>query len=171
MKDSMTLADASSSTTEPPPTPAADTNGQGKGSSPEAVDHGHATDSRGAPFDRHHPYLVGLSGAFGVITAYLAYRAISDIADVLLLVGIALFLAIGFEPVVSRVSRRLPRIIAVLLVVATITAILVAFVVLALPPIVQEVTALTKAWPKYRRQIVSGQGTVGKLAARAHLRS
>jgi predicted PurR-regulated permease PerM len=122
-----------------------------------------------ASFDRHHPFLIGLTGAFGVITAYIAYRAVADVADVLLLIGISLFLAIGFEPVIARLSRRVPRMVAVFIVIAAIAVVLIGFVALALPPIVHEVTALTKAWPKYRQQILSGQGTVGKLAAKAHL--
>jgi predicted PurR-regulated permease PerM len=158
----MTLREASPSALIATPPEPADT-------PPMSGDEKDETPARGAPLDRHHPYLVGLTGAFGVITAYIVYRAVTDIADVLLLVGIALFLAIGFEPIVGRLSRRVPRIIAVLIVIATITAVLVGFVALALPPIVKEVTALTKAWPKYRQQIIRGQGPVGQLAAKAHL--
>jgi len=164
----MTLAAASPSTIDS--TSATTDNSTAGDDSPHtAVEEKHETPARGAPLDRHHPYLVGLTGGFGVITAYIAYRAVSDIADVLLIVGIALFLAIGFEPVVSRLSRRMPRMVAVLIVIATISAILVGFVALAVSPIAHEITALTKAWPRYRQQIISGQGPVGRLAAKAHL--
>jgi len=158
----------SSSTIELPAPPAEPTETPGDDPSDDGAGEEELSRS-GAVFDRRHPYLIGLTGAFGVITAYIVYRAVADVADVLLLVGIALFLAIGFEPIVGRLSRRLPRIAAVLLVIAAITAIIVGFVALALPPIVHEVMALTKAWPKYRQQVVSGQGPVGKLAAKAHL--
>src|SRR5579863_5163296 len=47
----------------------------------------------GPPLDRRNPFLIGLTGAFGVAVAYLVVRAVVDTAGVLLLVGIALFLA------------------------------------------------------------------------------
>jgi len=124
---------------------------------------------RGAPFDRHHPYLIGLMGGLGLITAYVLFRAVTDIADVLLLVGVSLFLAVGFDPIVAPLSRRMPRWVAVVAVGALIAGVLSAFVALALSPISHEATELTKAWPKYRQQIIAGKGWVGQLAVKTHL--
>ena len=55
----------------------------------------------GRPFDRRHPFFVGLSGAFGVAVAYVLFRGIADITSVLVIVGLALFIAIGLNPIID----------------------------------------------------------------------
>lgn len=105
----------------------------------------------------------------GLITAYLLFRAVVDVAAVLVIIGLSLFLAVGFDPIVTRLSRKLPRLVAVLIVVAIITGVIVGFVAAALPPLAHEAAALTKAWPRYRQQIQTGHGWLGRLAVKTHL--
>ncbi len=52
-------------------------------------------------------------GALGVAVAYVIFRGIAQIADVLVIVGLALFIAIGLNPVLEwltgLVSAGSPR--------------------------------------------------------------
>ncbi|MGY2063138.1 AI-2E family transporter, partial [Nocardia gipuzkoensis] len=71
----------------------------------------------GRRFDRSSPFMIGLMGAFGVAVAYGAIQAILAATQVLVLITIALFLAIGMEPAVSWLVRPwFPRWAAVTLV-------------------------------------------------------
>jgi hypothetical protein len=54
--------------------------------------------SPGRPLNRRSPFTVGLFGAFGVALAYLIVRMLLDASSVLVLIGLALFLAIGLDP-------------------------------------------------------------------------
>jgi predicted PurR-regulated permease PerM len=104
--------------------------------------------------------------------AYLLFRAIVDVAQLLLLVGLALFIAVGFDPAITWLTnRRIPRFAAVVIVVAALLGVVSAFVAAALPPTTKEVTTLTHNWPKYRQEIVSGRGWLGQLAVKTHLSS
>src|SRR5271155_1651319 len=60
----------------------------------------------GRPFDRRSPFFIGLSGAFGVAIAYVAARAVIDVSSVLLIMGVALFIAIGLNPIIVALTHR-----------------------------------------------------------------
>src|SRR5277367_1132945 len=59
----------------------------------------------GRPFDRRMPFFVGLTGAFGVAVAYVIVRGIADITTVLVIIGLALFIAIGLNPLIEIVTH------------------------------------------------------------------
>ena len=64
----------------------------------------------GRPFDRRTPFFVGLTGALGVAVAYLVVRGIVDVSSVLVIIGMALFIAIGLSPILEfLISRGLTR--------------------------------------------------------------
>ena len=52
----------------------------------------------GRPFDRRTPFFIGLTGGLGVAVAYVIARGIGDITSVLIIIGLALFIAIGLNP-------------------------------------------------------------------------
>ena len=60
----------------------------------------------GRPFDRRNPFFVGLAGAFGVGVAYVVFQGIGDITSVLIIVGLALFIAIGLNPIIDLLMAR-----------------------------------------------------------------
>ncbi len=73
--------------------------------------------TQGRPFDRRHPFFIGLAGAFGVAVAYIMFRGIADITSVLVIVGLALFIAIGLNPIIDRlIDHSLSRGAAVAIV-------------------------------------------------------
>ncbi|MGO9353115.1 MAG: AI-2E family transporter, partial [Mycobacterium sp.] len=75
----------------------------------------------------------------GVAVTYGAVRVLCSASSVLILVGAAMFFALGLEPAVSElVNRRVPRWAAVTLVVVLAFGVLAGAVAAAIPPLVQE---------------------------------
>jgi len=126
----------------------------------------------GKPLNHRSPFFIGLTGAIGVILAYLLFRALADVGSVLELVGLSLFLAMGLNPaVVWLTRRRLPRWAAVVVVVLVVAAFVAALVAAAIGPVSREVHELQVNFPKWRREIDNGQGWLGHLVKQFHLQS
>jgi predicted PurR-regulated permease PerM len=124
----------------------------------------------GRPFDRRTPFFVGLTGALGVAVAYVIARGIADITSVLVIIGLALFIAIGLKPIVDfLIGRGVARGVTVLIVTLGFVLVIAAFVLAAVPPIAHEVHALVVNYPRYKADLVSGRGWAGKLAVKLHL--
>ena len=105
----------------------------------------------GQPFDRQNPFVVGFVGTLGVVVAVAVAAAVYSIRGTLVLVGLALFIAVGLEPVVALFTRhRVRRPVAVLLVVAVAAGIVAAFVYSAISPIEHEINQLSVQIPKWR---------------------
>jgi predicted PurR-regulated permease PerM len=113
---------------------------------------------------------VGFIAAFGVLLSLAVGAAIYTVRRTLVLVFLALFIAVGLEPVVAFCTRhKLRRSLAVLVVVLAAVGIVAGFVYSAISPIQNEINELTKAVPTWRSEIASGKGTVGHLAKELHL--
>jgi predicted PurR-regulated permease PerM len=124
----------------------------------------------GRPFDRRTPFFVGLTGALGVAIAYLLVRAVIDVTSVLVIIGLALFLAVGLNPILTfLVDRGLSRGVSVGIVTSGFVLVIVGFVLAAVPPISHEVSRLVTDYPHYKAELLSGKGWAGKLAVKLHL--
>jgi len=124
----------------------------------------------GRPFDRRHPFFVGLAGAFGVAVAYLVFRGLADITGVLVIVGLALFIAIGLNPIIDHlIDQSLSRGTAVAIVTLGFVLIVGTFVVVAIPPITHEFHVLVTNYPRYKADLIAGRGWAGRLAVKLHL--
>lgn len=124
----------------------------------------------GRRFDRHSAFFVGMAAAAGVAVTYGVVQAIVAVSSVLLLIGVAFFLALGLEPAVSwLVNRRLPRWLATTTVFAIFLAALAAFVAAAIPPLSQQAGELIHQAPHYIQQAQSHSSTIGKLNDRFHI--
>ena len=126
----------------------------------------------GRPFDHRAPFFVGLTGAFGVALAYVIARGIADISSVLVIIGLALFIAIGLDPIlVFLMNRGLRRGVAVTLVTLGFLLLVAAFVLAAVGPLSHEIQSIVKNYPRYKANIAAGKGWAGKLAVKLHLTS
>jgi predicted PurR-regulated permease PerM len=126
----------------------------------------------GRPFDRSAPFLIGLNAAFGVAVAYFIVRGIADITTVLVIIGLALFVAIGLNPIIEFfIGRGLRRWLAVGLVTLGFVIVVAIFVLSAASPITHEVQTLVKDYPKYKADLASGKGWAGQLVRKLHLTS
>jgi len=126
----------------------------------------------GRPFNKQSPFFMGLYGAIGVGLAYVVFRGLAAVSNVLIVIGVALFIAIGLDPIIrALVARRLPRSAAVALVTLGFVLVLAAFVLIAIPPISHETQSLVNHYPRYKSELLSGKGWAGKLVSKFHLKS
>lgn len=124
----------------------------------------------GARFDRRSPFLVGMAAAAGVAVTYGLVLVVAGLREVLVLVGLALFIAIGLEPLVSwLVARRLPRWLAVAAVFVAAVGAVGGFLTAAIPVVVAQATQLVAKVPDYLRQAQDHNSWLGQLNDRLHL--
>ncbi|MGC4773159.1 AI-2E family transporter [Micromonospora sp. DT44] len=88
---------------------------------------------------RRSSFLVGFTGALGVLLAYTLYLGIRNAGGILVLVVIALFLAVGLNPAVVRLRTwGVPHGLAVAVVALTVVLLLCGGIVALVPPIVTQ---------------------------------
>src|ERR1700734_1891835 len=123
----------------------------------------------GRPMNRRSPFFVGMAAAAGVAVTYGLVELLIRARSVLILIGLALFIAAGLDPAVNWLTRRrLPRwtaVIAILLVVAARVAGFIA----APPPLTAQVTALVHELPHYVTTLKDHNSELGKLNSRYHI--
>jgi predicted PurR-regulated permease PerM len=121
----------------------------------------------GSPVDRRSPFLVGLGAALGVAVVVVLALLVTVAADVLVLIGVALFLALGLEPAVSWLARRgLRRGVAVALVCVGLVVVVGGFMALAVPPLIEQAVSFLGQTPRYLQLLQDRSSTIGQLEAR-----
>jgi predicted PurR-regulated permease PerM len=114
--------------------------------------------------------MVGLLGSAGVAVTYLVVHLLVVAANVIVLVGLAWFLALGLEPVVVwLIHRGLRRGVAVAIVVAAVLASVGGFIAAAIPVLTAQFESFLHRIPAYLAQMRDHSTTLGKLDARFHL--
>ncbi len=104
----------------------------------------------GPPLNRRNPFLVGLLGGLGVLTAYGIFLGVRNAASILVLIFVALFLAIGLNPAVTRLRRwGLPRGLAVTVIALAVVLLLCGGVFALVPPLVTQTGQLIQNVPDY----------------------
>ncbi|MET9000191.1 AI-2E family transporter [Amycolatopsis sp. NPDC004169] len=103
----------------------------------------------GKPLDRCTPFLTGLLAAAGVLVTIAVAELLLAASDVLLLIGIAFFLAVGLEPVTARLTRRVPRVLATAVVVVTGLGVLGGAIAAAAVPLADQAAQLQDGAPRY----------------------
>jgi len=123
----------------------------------------------GEPLNKRSPFFVGLAGAAGVAVTYGLAELLIRARSVLILIGLALFIAAGLDPAVAWLTRhRAPRwaaVIAILLVVAGV----LAFVAAAIPPLTAQATALAHELPTYVHTLQDHNSELGRLNTKYHI--
>jgi predicted PurR-regulated permease PerM len=104
----------------------------------------------GPPLSRRNPFLIGMLGGLGLLTAYGIFLGLRNAASILVLIFIALFLAIGLNPAISRLrSWGLPRGLAVAVVALTVLLLLCGGVFALIPPLVTQTGQLVENVPGF----------------------
>jgi predicted PurR-regulated permease PerM len=89
---------------------------------------------------------------------------------VLVLVGLALFLAAGLDPAVTWLTNHgLRRWQAVLVTLMVLAGMVAGFLAVAIPPLAAQTTALVSELPKYLHTLQDHNSQIGKLDAQYHL--
>ncbi|GAA4213617.1 AI-2E family transporter [Microbispora amethystogenes] len=103
---------------------------------------------------RSNPFMFGLTGALGVLTAWLLVQAIASAGSALVLIVVSLFLAIGLNPAVEALQRRnLSRRVAITIVFGSVIAFFVAFGLAVVPPLTEQTTGFFGHLPEYVQQL------------------
>jgi predicted PurR-regulated permease PerM len=110
----------------------------------------------GRPLVRGHPFLFGFTGALGVITAWLLVQAVLSARQVLVLILVSMFLAVGLNPAVERLQQfGMSRRWAVALVFLGVVLFFAGFIAAMVPPLTQQITGFIDNLPRYIEQLQS----------------
>ncbi len=124
----------------------------------------------GRRFNRRSPFFIGLTASAGVAVTYGAVQLLSAMSAILVLIGVAFFLALGLEPAASWfVNHRLPRWAATTLVFVIFLALMAGFVGAAIPPLAEQTHQLITEAPHYLQLAQDHSSAIGKLNDRFHL--
>lgn len=124
----------------------------------------------GKKFDRRSPFFIGLAGSAGVAVTYGAVHLLAELSSILTVIGVAFFLALGLEPVVSRlVNHGLPRWLSTALVFVVFVAGIATFAAAAFPPLFAQITDLVNRAPLYLQQAQDHSSFIGRLNDRFQL--
>ncbi len=124
----------------------------------------------GPRFDRSSPFMIGMTGAAGVVVTYVLVEMVIAVRGILVLIAIAAFLAIGLEPAVSWLVRhRFPRWLAVAAVFAIAFGLIAGFLAAAIPPMIDQGTTLVHHAPDYLHDLRLRYPVIDQLDARFHL--
>ncbi|PZS18049.1 MAG: AI-2E family transporter [Pseudonocardiales bacterium] len=130
----------------------------------------HALGRPGRPLDRRSPFFIGMSATAGVAVMVGLADMVITVRDVLVLIGLALFLAIGLEPAVSLLARhKFPRWSAVLIVLVAGLGVVGGFLAAAIPPLVKQTTQFVTQAPTMFARVQSHNSLLGQLSERLHL--
>ncbi len=114
--------------------------------------------------------MIGMTAAFGVAVAYGLIELFIRARSVLIIIGLAMFIAAGLDPVVGWLVRhRIPRWAAVLIVVGCALGVLTAFLAAAIPPLASEATSLAHQIPHYMHDLQDRNSQLGRLNLKYHL--
>ena len=116
----------------------------------------------GRPVNKRSPFFIGMMAAAGVAVTYGLVELVIRARSVLVLMGLALFIAIGLDPVVAWLTRRwVPRWAAVVIILLAALAVAAAFMLAAIPPLVAEAKVLAAQFPHYVQLLESHNSDLG----------
>lgn len=130
----------------------------------------HPFGSRGRRFERSSQFYLGLMASAGVGVTYGVVRLLGSASSPLVLIGAALFFALGLEPAVSSLlNRKLPRWAAVTLVVVVVFGVAAGSVAAVIPALVEQAHQFIEHAPHYLQQAQNHSSVIGRLNERFHL--
>ena len=124
----------------------------------------------GRPMNRRSPFFIGMAAAAGVAVTYGLVELTIRARSVLVLIGLALFIAAGLDPAVSWLTRHgLRRWLAVIITLLAVAGSVAAFLAAAIPPLAGQATALVAELPRYMHSLQDHNSQLGKLDAQFHI--
>ncbi|HQL55976.1 MAG TPA: AI-2E family transporter [Phycisphaerae bacterium] len=88
-----------------------------------------------------------MAGGLGVLLALLIGGVVGQLSTVLVYIGLALFLALGLDPIVSLLERKIPRAGAISVVVGAVLLIFAGVLFAIIPVVIEQVNNLVKNLP------------------------
>ncbi|MGO1973435.1 MAG: AI-2E family transporter [Propionibacteriaceae bacterium] len=103
---------------------------------------------------RLSPFRIGFFGTFGVLLAYGLSQTVVQARSVLLLIVVAFFIALGLNPLVQLLERRrVPRVLAVVVVFAVVVAAIAGATWAVVPVFSDQIQSLITNTPDYLDQL------------------
>ena len=100
------------------------------------------------------PFTIGFGFALGALLAYTLFQGAAKVSGPLLTIVVAIFLAIGLDPIVSRFERGgMRRGFAIALVFGGFALLVAGFVALIVPTLVTQLNSLVDNLPGTLRQL------------------
>jgi len=108
----------------------------------------------GAPLGPRSPFRIAFAATWGVLLALLIAYAVKQVSDVIILIVVSAFLAIGLSPAVDFLQRRgLKRGFAVATIIGVVLLFFGGFVAAAAPPVARQASDLREKVPEYGKQL------------------
>jgi predicted PurR-regulated permease PerM len=118
----------------------------------------------GRPLNARSPFMIGMKGAAGVAVTIALVELFLKARGVLVLIGLAFFIAAGLDPVVVWLTRHgLRRWAAVVIVLLALLAFVGGFIAAAIPPVSAQISTLINQLPHYAHELQDHSSTLGKL--------
>jgi len=118
---------------------------------------------KGATGVRVNAFRLGFMGGIGVLVAILAGLVIRELSTVLVYIGVAVFIALGLDPVVTVLERFVARWVAILVVVLGVLGAFAGILFAIVPVLVNQATNLLQNFPGFVQDF-SQQGWVQDLS-------
>lgn len=100
-------------------------------------------------------FRIGLVGGLGVLTAMLIGGILGQLGTVLIYIGLALFLALGLDPLVTWLEKRIARGVAIALVVLAVLGVFAGLLFAVIPVLIEQGTNLVEDFPRLQKEIES----------------
>lgn len=124
----------------------------------------------GRPLNHRSPFMIGMTGAAGIAVTIALVELFTRARSVLILIGLAFFIAAGLDPVVVWLTRRgLRRWMAVTVVVLALVVLVGGFIAAAIPPLAAQTSTLINELPHYVHDLQNHSSTLGKLNDKYHI--
>ncbi|MGA1838433.1 AI-2E family transporter [Herbiconiux sp. 11R-BC] len=100
-------------------------------------------------------FTLGLVATLGVGVGLLILGAVASLATILTYIGVAIFIALGLDPIISWLEKKhWPRWLAILVVVIAVLGIFTGLVFAVIPIIVSQTTQLFELIPNLINQVI-----------------
>ncbi|NIH83158.1 AI-2E family transporter [Amycolatopsis granulosa] len=130
----------------------------------------HPLGPHGRPVNRRSPFFVGMAAAAGAAVTAGGVWFLLIASSTLLLIGVALFVAIGLEPVAAWLVRRgLPRPLAVAIIVLGGLGLAAGFFAALIPPLVDQAGRFIHQAPQYLARLSDRSSWLGQVSDRFQL--
>lgn len=113
-----------------------------------------AQPKRGRGLKPSAAFQLGFFVALGVLTAWGLVNVLVSLQGILLVVVVALFVALGLQPVIDRLMRlKVPRTVAVLMVVLGLVGVLALVVAALVPLVIEQATMIVDQAPYWLHRL------------------
>lgn len=108
-----------------------------------------------APGFSINAFRIGLVGGLGVLASLVIGSVVSQLSTVLIYIGVALFLSLGLDPLVTWLEKRMPRALAILFVVIAVLGVFAALLFAVIPVLVNQITNLIEDLPRLEQELTN----------------